>query len=176
MWLKYGLLLGFELVHLSLQSRRPVEKLTEAEGGSNLTPGTPKRPGTTSGPNPEAELADGSPLKKFTDDVAHENVNAGRHVEAAFEAADAVKKAEIAIAEHKAEPPKVGGAAAKPAPTLPEEVVIGNRRYKLDDNIFVGTVTNAEGKTVNQFMTVRDVLKEFGEDADMITAMKGCSI
>lgn len=234
----------------SMQTRRPSEQATAAQGGSELAPGTRRRAGTTSGPNPSIKPNDGSPLDNFIDDVAHENANEHEIIRAAFEAADAVRtgavgartvdwdaaalKREFADAKGEVDGARLSAqldAEAKEAlesggsvtmyvegkprkivkvtnlgliddkgnpwgklPLLMQkegdsdflritygenhgEVVIGNRRYKLDDDFVVGVTRNDTGEVTGvEMQKVRDVLKEFNDDADMLQAMKGCSI
>ena len=136
-----------------IESRRPSEKLTKAEGGDDVTPGTQKRPGTTSGPDPEAKPNDSSGVDTMLRDLSHENAAHSSEVLAAFDAVDAVRTG------HQG------------------EVIFGGRRYKLDDAIPVEPIRDEHGEIIGvKTMTMREILKEVGDDADMLQAMRGCAL
>lgn len=134
-----------------IQSRRPSEKLTADEGGNDVTPGTPNRPGTTSGPDPEAAPGDG--VDSLLKDLSHENTAQSSDVLALFEAVEAVR----------------GGHQG--------EIVMGGRRYNLDDEIPVAPLRDADGNINGlRMQSIRSILKEVGDDADMLASMRSCSI
>lgn len=136
-----------------IESRRPSEKLTKAEGGDDVTPGTQKRPGNTSGPDPEAKPNDGSAVDTMLRDLSHENAAHNSEVLGAFDAVDAVRNG------HQG------------------EIILGGRRYQLDDAIPVDPIRDEHGNITGvKTMTVREILKEVGEDADMLQAMRGCAL
>ncbi|WP_414464355.1 hypothetical protein [Hyphomicrobium sp. DY-1] len=155
-----------EIPELS-QTRRPSEKATKAEGGGDDTPpGKPQRPATTSGPKGKETAGEAKDqADEFLQDLTRQNATNDKEVQGAFDAVRAVREAET--------PPKEGEQPPKPI----TEIYLGDRRYGLDDEIPVDVIRNEAGEvTGTKTMTVRQILEEMGDDADMLAAMRSCSL